>query len=68
MSKYKDFIGKPDTGIKGQRIVNQQETLGGRWNCGQCGVKVLVAVLDRKENTLSWTCPEGHETKIPFEL
>jgi hypothetical protein len=41
--------------------------VNGAFECHICGVIVTVAVHNRKEEILYWTCPDGHASSIGWK-
>jgi hypothetical protein len=59
MSKYREFMQQHDKKPKWGRI-----KYGGTYECQQCSEIVFEAFHDRADQRLVWTCSEGHESSI----
>ena len=40
---------------------------GGTFQCQECEKEVNSAMFRSKEEKLSWTCPAGHVSSVPFK-
>lgn len=49
-------------GLLDDEIVKPEPNVQGSFDCQTCGLSVMEAFLDRREATLKWYCPEGHES------
>jgi len=40
---------------------------GGTFQCQECDKEVNSAMFKAKEEKLTWTCPTGHVSSVPFK-
>jgi hypothetical protein len=61
MPKIEDLIGKKP---KKTVISEDKIEMGGAFTCQTCNKVVSEAEYNRSEYFITWTCPDGHVSKV----
>jgi hypothetical protein len=67
MPDLNDFLNNQKEEVVENYIDSDIPTMGGSFMCQECGTEVNNAFFRHKEERLTWTCPIGHVSSVPFK-
>jgi len=68
MTDLNDFINQVTPEKTEDMTINDDlPVVGGSFMCQECDVEVSSAFFKHKEEKLTWTCPLGHVSSVPFK-
>jgi hypothetical protein len=69
MPDLNDFLANSEEPKKNQEMIIDSDVplVGGSFMCQECDVEVSSAFFKHKEEKLTWTCPLGHVSSVPFK-
>jgi len=68
MTDLNDFINQVAPDKKEDFVIDEDlPVVGGSFMCQECNAEMNTAFFKHKEEKLTWTCPTGHVSSVPFK-
>jgi len=71
MPDLNDFLSEASKSksVKEEELIIDSDlpVFGGTFQCQECSKEVNSAMFKSKEEKLTWTCPDGHVSSVPFK-